>query len=126
MERLLLAGFLIGHGWIHPAIYAMPRDPDKPAPFNPNRSWALAGVYMADPTARSLSVGLSWLTGAIFVLSGVLLLADSAAWMPTAVVGAVVGLALKGLYFNPWLIVGVLIDVGVFWAASASWPPSLV
>lgn len=53
------------------------------------------------------------------------MLADWSVWVPMAVSGAVAGLLLKGLFFNPWLIVGVLIDIGVLWASSAGWPPSL-
>lgn len=51
---------------------------------------------------------------------GELLAADAG-----AVSGSIAGLLLKGLYFHPWLMVGVLIDAGVLGAAAAGWPPTL-
>lgn len=126
MTRLLLAGFLIAHGWIHPAIYAIPKKPGDSPPFDPSHSWALSAAHVEEGTSRTLAVGLAWLTAVLLVVAGVILLADATLWVPTAVAGAVVGLGFKGLYFTRWLIVGVLIDAGVLWAAAAGWPPSLV
>lgn len=42
MVRLLVAAYLIAHGFVHVAIYVTPPDPSKPPPFDPHRSWALA------------------------------------------------------------------------------------
>jgi len=125
VTRLLFAAFLMAHGALHPAIYTLPYDPEKAA-FNPNRSWALATAHVAEQPARTFSAAVSVMAGVLFLLSGVALLADSSLWVPLAASGAVLGFVLKGLYFHPWLIVGVLIDVGVLWAAAAAWPPSLV
>jgi hypothetical protein len=125
MARLLLAGFLIGHGLIHPGIYAVPKNPDKPAPFDPNHSWALAAVHLAERQARSFSVTVSWLTALLFVGAGVAVLVQSSLWVAIAVCAAALGLLFKGLFFHPWLILGVLIDIGVLWAAAAGWPGSL-
>jgi hypothetical protein len=125
MTRLLLGVFLIAHGALHPAIYTIPFDPSKAA-FNPGRSWALAAVHVAEPPTRTFSAALSVLAGVLFLLSGVALLVSSSMWIPLAASGAMTGLVLKGLYFHPWLIAGVLIDVVVLWAATAGWPPSLI
>ncbi len=126
MTRLLWAGFLLAHGLIHPAIYAIPKDPTKPAPFDPSHSWALTSAHVAEHPARTLGVAMAGLTAVLYAAAGVVLLGDSSPWMPLAVCAAVTGLLLKGLYFHPWLAIGVLIDVGVLWAAIAGWPPSLV
>ena len=38
---------------------------------------------------------------------------------------AVLGLVLKGLFFHPWLTIGVLLDVFVLVAAATAWPVTL-
>jgi hypothetical protein len=43
-----------------------------------------------------------------------------------AAAAAIVGLALKVLYFNPWLTVGIFLDAAVLSAAVLSWPVGLV
>lgn len=126
MVRLITAVFLIAHGLIHPAIYVVPQDDRKPQPFDPGRSWALAAAHVAELPARSTGRVLSVMTAGVFTIAGVALLADWSLWVPLAASGAVAGLLLKSLFFNPWLIVGVAIDLGVLWAASAGWPASLV
>ena len=126
MARLLLAGFLITHGLIHAAIYAIPKDPDKPAPFDPNHSWAFAGVHVAERPARTFGVRVSWLTALLFAGAGIALLVHSSLWVSIAVSAAALGLLVKGLFFHRWLILGVLIDLAVLWAATAGWPASLI
>jgi len=125
MTRLLLGVFLIAHGALHPAIYTIPYDPEKAA-FNPGRSWALVAAHVAELPTRTFSTALSVPAGVLFLFSGIALLVSSSMWIPLAASGAMAGLVLKGLYFHPWLIVGVLIDVVVLWAATAGWPPSLI
>jgi hypothetical protein len=124
MARLLLAGFLIAHGLIHPAIYAFPKDPDKSVPFDPSHSWAFAAAHVAERRARTFSVRVSWLTALLFAGAGIALLVHSSLWVSIAVGAAALGLLGKGLFFHPWLILGVLIDIGVLWAATAGWPGS--
>ena len=45
--------------------------------------------------------------------------------MALAVVAAIIALALKILFFNPWLSLGVLLDAAVLSSALWSWPFSL-
>lgn len=125
MTRFLLAAFLVGHGFIHGAMWTIPPDPNKPAPFDPKHSWALTAAHVAQHPTRTLASFLAWTTAVVFGASGVALLTDSTLWVPLAATGAAVGLLLKGLFFNTWLLIGVGIDVAVLWAASAGWPESL-
>ena len=125
LERLVLAGFLFAHGWIHAAIYALPPDEKKPPPFDPKHSWALSAAHVAEHPAKTLALTFAWVTTALFGVAAAALLADSPTWLPIAAAGASAGLLLKALFFNPWLSVGVLIDAAVLWAASAGWPESL-
>jgi len=125
MTRIVLAAFLIAHGLLHPAIHSVPEDPNKPAPFNPNHSWAFAAVHVADRKARVFGVGVSWLTALAFVAAGIALFIQSPLWVSIAACGAVLGLSVKALFFHPCLILGVLIDIGILGAATEVWPGSL-
>jgi hypothetical protein len=124
MVRLIVGGFLIAHGLLHPSIYAA-KDEKEPMPFDPNRSWALTAAHVDERPTQNLSIALAWLTALVFTVAGVLVFADVSLWTSIAIAGAALGLILKGLYFTPWLIAGVAIDVGIIWAALANWPPSL-
>jgi hypothetical protein len=127
MLRLLVAGFLVAHGLIHAAIYAMPKpEPaDAKAPFDAGHSWALSAVHVAPQPVRTASTGLGWLTAALFAVSAVALLVDVTWWAPAAALAAAVGLVLKLGWFHPWLTAGVLLDVGVLVAVAAEWPAAL-
>ena len=124
MPRTLFALFLIAHGLIYGAIYATPRDSAKPAPFDPGHSRALAAVHVADHPARSASIALACTAGLAFALAGVVLLVGGSWWAPIAATAGIAGLLLKGLWFHPWLAVGVLLDLAVTVAALTG-PPAL-
>jgi hypothetical protein len=117
VTRVLVAVFLVAHGLVHAAIYATPKDPAKPGPFDPSHSWALAAGHVAPEPMRSASVGLAWATAALYSLAGVAVLVDAPAWVGFAAVAAVVAIALKGLWFNRWLTFGLALDVAVLVAA---------
>lgn len=125
MVRLIVGAFLIAHGLLHPSIYSPREDEKYPMPFDPSHSWALSIAHVHETPARSFSKKLSWLTATAFAVAGVLVLAGSSMWAATAIAAAGIGLVLKGLYFTPWLLAGVAIDIGIIWAGLANWPPSL-
>lgn len=121
MIRVVIGVFLILHGILHPAIYAAPVEPDKDMPFDPRRSWALTAAHFTYVGTARVGEATSVLVAAVYVASGVALLAGTSWWIPLAVAGAAAGLAFKGLYFHPWLSIGVLLDVVVLIAAGAGW-----
>ncbi|ALV36706.1 hypothetical protein [Streptomyces sp. CdTB01] len=125
MTALLVAGFLIVHGLLHPGVWTAPRQPGRPAPFDPGHSWALSAAHVAPAPARSAALALAWWTALVYCAAGVGVLAGGGWWSATALVAAVSGLVLKALWFDPWLSVGVLLDLGVVAAVAASWPASL-
>ena len=50
--------------------------------------------------------------------------APTGLWSPALAIGAVASLGVLILYFHPWLVVGVAIDLVVLWAALvARWAP---
>ena len=122
MEQLAVVAFLIVHGFVHAAVWAAPKPADQPAPFDPAHSWALAAAHIAAPAARTASLTLAWLAAGLFAAAGCALALDITAWTSLAVLGATVGLLLKGLWFNRWLSLGVALDLGVIAAVASNWP----
>ncbi|MER6418256.1 hypothetical protein [Streptomyces sp. NPDC001137] len=61
----------------------------------------------------------------MYAVAGAAVLAGSGWWPTAALVAASSGLVLKAVWFDPWLSVGVLLDVGVITAVACSWPASV-
>ncbi|MEU2287726.1 hypothetical protein ABZ614_38465 [Streptomyces sp. NPDC013178] len=125
MTAFLVAALLIVHGLLHPGVWTAPKQPDKPAPFNPGHSWALAAAHVSPTLARATSLAIAWYTAVVYAIAGAGVLANSSWWPAAALVAAASGLVLKAVWFDPWLSVGVLLDVGVIVAVACTWPASL-
>lgn len=130
MTRIVFALFIVAHGLIH-ASYVAPRPAPTaggPAwPFELGRSWLLSPLGVTESVLRPLGIGLAILAVAAFALAGLATLGivlPVGAWQPLVVGGAIASLALLGLFFHPWLVLGIAIDlvlVGVIWRAD--WTP---
>lgn len=128
MTTALVALFLVAHGLVHLAVWLPHPEPDpaKPAPFAPDHSGVLTMASVAPATAHRLAVVLAVGAAATFVAAGGAV-AIGADWaVPMAVIACVLGLTLKLVYFNPWLLIGIALDLLVLAAALAQWPVSLV
>ncbi|MFE1841072.1 hypothetical protein [Streptomyces sviceus] len=126
MIAFLVGTFLILHGLLHPGVWTVPARADaQTTPFDPGHSWALAAAHVSDPSARATASALAWYTALVYVIAGTGVFAGSGWWPVAAAVGATAGLALKAIWFDPWLTVGVLLDVGVLVAVVCAWPASL-
>jgi hypothetical protein len=82
-----------------------------------------------DPaSARRLGWGL-WIVQLVcFVLSGLGLLGVpglSVLWRVLALYGAASSLIFLGLFWHPWLVAGILIDLVILAGYILSWPASL-
>src|SRR5688500_6658787 len=120
MTRLAVAAFLIAHGLVHFAIYATPKDSSKPAPFDPSRSWALAAGHVRATSMRSVSLAGGVAVAAAYAAAGWSIAVDATFATGIAALAAALGIALKGLWFNPWLSLGIALDIAVLVAASAA------
>src|SRR5690349_93737 len=117
MLRILLGLFLIAHGLIH-ASYSAPRPPEGPVrwPFELGQSWVLSPLGISTTLARPLGT-LLWIAATLLTVAaglgvfGVPVLHES--WRGLAVAGAVASLLLLAIYFDPMLIVGLVIDVAL-------------
>ena len=109
MTTVLVVGFLLAHGLVHLAVWLPHPEPEpaKPPPFMPDHSALLTAVRVPAPTTRRVSEVL-------------------AITITAAVLGATLGLVLKLVFFNPWLLAGITLDLLVLSLALADWPVPLV
>jgi hypothetical protein len=124
----LLAAFLVAHGLIH-ASYLRPPPAVEPGappwPFRLERSWALAGAGAPVEAVRATGRVLVLLVVAAFALAGIGVLAGAAWWGPVTLVAATLSLVQLGLFFHPWLSLGVLIDAVLIAGVTVGWPWTL-
>ncbi|MEU6379836.1 hypothetical protein [Streptomyces sp. NPDC046909] len=125
MTTALVAVFLILHGLLHLCVWTASVPADGSAPFDPGHSWALEAAHVSAAPARAAALVLAWYTAVVYVVAGVGAIGGSGWWSGAAIVAASSGLALKAIWFHPWLTVGVLLDVGVIVAVASAWPASL-
>lgn len=131
MLKIVMALFLIAHGLVHAGLAAAPDpgDPDtKPGAFftSPERSWLLPKLGLNPGSIKWLGITLVALSTLGFVLAGLGLFGVpglNEMWRMLAIISAGLSLLLLVLFWHTWLIVGVLIDIGVFIALLwAKWP----
>ena len=125
----LVAAFLLAHAAIHVSFLA-PRPPvtaGGPAwPFELERSWILRSLGLDPQSTRLLGIALIAATLGAFALAAVAAigLGADALWQPTVAVGAIASLAILVIYFNPWFVVGIGIDLVLLWGVlMAGWAP---
>jgi hypothetical protein len=127
--RLLLAAFVFAHGAIH-ISYLTPRPPATASgpswPFALDRSWVLSPLGVAPDAMRLLGIALAVVTLAAFTLAAasVLGFVSQALWTAAVGLGAASSISLLVLFFHPWLVLGMAIDLALLAAALvARWTP---
>src|SRR5512133_2965149 len=123
--RILFALFLIAHGWIHMSLaqVPVPQPGGLHTPFMPawwrdaiDPSWPASRLGLPSSTVQTMGWVLWVLIVAGYGLAGLALLLapqQTALWQGLAAAASVLSLLLLGLYWHPWLPVGVLIDLGL-------------
>jgi hypothetical protein len=117
---LLLAAFLLAHGLIHASFLAPRPAPtaDGPSwPFDLDRSWLLSPLGVPPAVTRLLGTAFVALTIGAFALAAVVALGVlDDLWVAAALIGAVSSLGVLGLFYRPWLTLGIVIDAVLLWA----------
>ena len=119
--KTVLALFLIAHGLVHAGLAVVPNPNDqdaKPGAFftSPERSWLLPQLGLNAAAVQWTGIILVALATLGFVLAGLGVFGVAGlttVWRTVAVISASVSLVLLVLFWHPWLIVGVLIDIGI-------------
>jgi len=127
--KWLIAAFLLAHGAIHGSFMA-PRPPVTAGgptwPFELGKSWLLGPLGLDTEATRMVGTALIALTIGAFALAtltaiGIL---PAGLWPAPVTIGAVASIAVLGLYFSPWFVVGLAIDLVLLWAVLIqSWAP---
>jgi len=78
----------------------------------------LEGWYVLLAVSRAVRL----VAAAGFVLAGVGVIADQAWWALTGLGAGAVALLLMTLFFNPWLLAGIAISVGILYAGFQALP----
>jgi hypothetical protein len=107
MWRILLGGFVVAHGLVTAAIWAMPRRADSP--FDAGHSWLLGD-------ARRIAMTIALVAAVGFMIAGVGIIANQDWWGLFGVAAAGLALLLMLAYFNPWLLAGVAISAAILYA----------
>ena len=130
MTKIFVAVFLLAHAGIH-ASFISPRPAQTAGgpgwPFDLAHSWLLTPLGLSPDITRFLGLALLAVTVGGFALAALAALGPVPAgiWMPAIVVGAVGSMSLLGVFFHPWLVLGILIDLVLVWAVSvARWQPA--
>jgi|SoiMethySBSTD1v2_1073268.scaffolds.fasta_scaffold3717057_1 hypothetical protein len=129
MPSLILAAFVLAHGAIHLSYLAPPppATADGPTwPFTLDRSWVLSRAHASTAVLRSIGLALTAVTFASFTLAAMAIVGVVPQTLaPVAVVlGAGSSIGLLMLFFHPWLVLGLVIDVASLWAVIvAEWSP---
>ena len=122
MLRTFFGLFLIAHAVAHAGLAAapIPDDPDpKPGAFftEVSRSWLFQKLGLDGAVVKKIGIILVILTVLGFIITGLGGLGISELnkiWSTAAGLSAGVSLILLILFWHPWLIAGVLIDLGLF------------
>ena len=111
----LLVAFLAAHGLLHLAIWLPHPEPEpaKPPPFHPDHSAVLVAAHTPPAAVHALSLALAAVTAAAYLLAAGAVVWGAGWAVPVTVTAALAGLTLKGLYFHPWLLLGIALDLFV-------------
>jgi len=125
----LIAVALLAHAAIH-ASFIAPRPPVTAGgptwPFELGRSWLLAPIGLDARATRIVGTTLIAVTIGGFALAALTVvgLVPAGIWPAAVTIGAIASITLLGLYFSPWLVVGVAIDAVLLWAVLINhWAP---
>lgn len=129
LVKLGLAAFLLAHAGIH-ASFLAPRPPATAGgpewPFALGHSWVLSPFGLPSDSVRIVGMALIAVVIAAYAFAALTAvgIAPGALWVPAIVIGSVASLAILVLFFHPWLVLGVAIDVVLVWAVLiAGWTP---
>jgi len=127
--KLLFAAFLAAHALIHASYLtpAPPRTADGPEwPFEFARSWLVTSLQMDPLVARIVGISLAGGSVILFVAAALATagwVLPSGTWPLLVVAGSICSLLTLGLFFHPWLLLGIAIDLGLLGAIVTGWRP---
>lgn len=131
--RILFSIFLIAHGLIHMSLATVPtpKQGEIHTPFWPgwwrdavDTSWPASRLGLSPALVRTTGWVLWLAVTAAFVVAGLGLLGVpglNTLWQPAAVFASAASLVLLALYWHPWLVMGVALDLALVLGMYAGW-----
>ena len=121
---------LVGHALVH-LLYVVPQPPRAEGaaewPFAIEKSWLVTNLGVTVEFMQPVAVLLLTITVAALVgagLAAIDLLVPAGWWPALVVTGAAASLLLLTLFFHPWLVIGVAIDVALLYLVLVNgWDP---
>jgi hypothetical protein len=128
--KFLLGAFLVGHALVHLSYLspAPPRTADGPEwPFEMTQSWLVTGAGLDPALVRALGTATVLATVTLFIAAGLSTvgwLVPSDWWSGLVTAGAVASAMTLVIFFHPWIMLGLAIDVALLWATLVvGWAP---
>jgi hypothetical protein len=119
--RILFGIFLIVHGLVHSAIWLSA--PKTNGPFNAGHSWFFNLLGLQGGPERTFAIIFSLIATLTLIIGGISLLSHQSWFQLPLIIGASVSLLLIVAYFNPWMSLAILLDIGVIYlVAFRHWP----
>jgi hypothetical protein len=110
--RYLAGLLLLGHAFVHLAIWLPPYDPERHA-FDAKRSQLLINAQVDERGSRRTAAVAAIVVAAFFILGGFATIRGSG-WANDITAGAaVMSMLLAALYFHPWLSVLLVVDLAI-------------
>jgi hypothetical protein len=120
--RWIVGLLFMAHGLIHGSYLSTPPTPKPGAPqwpFHIDRSPVLSALRFGRQQVKSIGTFLVVAVVAGFVVAGLGFLANQGWWPPLVVTAAVASFLLLGLFYHPWLTLGLVIDIVIVAAVLA-------
>jgi hypothetical protein len=120
MSELSFVIYVIAHGLMHGIVFLFPSG--SSSPFDPYSSWLLEPLGLSAMGLKIVAMSLAVAAGVVFLGTGVNYFASGVVKTRSTVLASVISLVLLVVFFSPWLMVGVLIDLGFIYAVTRNDP----
>ncbi len=122
--KILFGMFLVAHALMH-ASYLTPKPDDPKYPFYFDKSWSAGLLGSAASWVGTSLVVLTLLSFGLAALGYVGVGGLAGAWKELATAGAVMSLTTLVVFWHPWLVLGIAIDLALIYAlVQLDWSPS--
>jgi hypothetical protein len=110
--RFLAGLLLLGHAFVHLAIWLPPYDPERHA-FDAKRSQLLLNAEVDERGTRRAAVGGALAVAAVFLVAGFATIRGESWANEVSAGGAVLSMMLVALYYHPWLLLLVVVNLAI-------------
>lgn len=118
--RLFIGIFIILHGLVHPIMAVVPQPTEEQSDDNPpviGGFWTQSWLLGDDSTVKGAIYTLAALTAAVFLVAGIGFMGSQTWAKPALLAGTGLSLLLLIVFWDIYLVVGIVIDALMISAA---------